>query len=78
MGSALVVLVRAGLVTGEIPLPHDDDACMELESLNAVYSKDLITSFGAIVCGQGENSVNEFSQTILGLIESYDIFLRDN
>ena len=70
MGSALVVLIKASLVMGEIPAPRDDDTRRELESLNAVYAKTPVTSLGNIVCGQGEGSVDEFSQTILDSIEA--------
>ena len=37
IGTAIVVLVRACLVSGEVPRRDDDVACKELESLNAVY-----------------------------------------
>ena len=73
MGSALVVLVRASLVMGEIPEPLDGDTRKELESLNPIYTKTPVTSLGNIVCGQGEGSVDEFSQTILDLIESGEV-----
>ena len=73
MGSALVVLMRASLVTGEIPLPREDDARKELESLNAVCVNTPVTSAGSIVFGQGADSVDEFSQTLLDLIESGEV-----
>jgi putative intracellular protease/amidase len=69
MGSALVVLMAASLVTGEIPLPRDDDAQKKLESLNAVCIDIPVTSLETIVCGQGAGSVDEFSKVILGLME---------
>ena len=69
IGSALVVLVRASLVTGEIPLPGEDDARRELESLNAVCVDTPVINLGNIVFGQGENSVDEFSKVVLNLIE---------
>ena len=70
MGSALVVLIRASLAIGEIPAPQDVDSRKELESLNAIYAAAPVTSLGSIVCGQGEGSVDEFSQTILDSIEA--------
>ena len=68
MGSALVVLVKASLVTGEIPLPQEADTRKELESLKAVCVDTPVTSFGGMVFGQGADSIGEFSQTILDLI----------
>ena len=73
MGSALVVLVRAALVTGEIPLPNDRDAREELESLGAVCVDTPVISLGSMVFGQGADFVDGFSQTILDLIEVGDI-----
>ena len=69
MGSALVVLNRASLITGEIPLPQEDDARKELEFLNAVCVDTPVTSLGNIVLGQGENSISEFSNIILNLFK---------
>ena len=74
MGSSLVVLVRASLATGEIPLPREDDTRKELESLNAVCVDIPVTSLDSMVFGQGEDSVDEFSQTILGLMEVGEVF----
>ena len=73
MGSALVVLMRASLVTGEIPLPREDDTRKELESLNAVCVDIPVTSLDSMVFGQGEDSIDEFSQTILNLIEANEV-----
>ena len=73
MGSALVVLVRASLVMGEIPLPREDNTRKELESLNAVCVDIPVTSFDRMVFGQGKDSVDEFSQTILDLIEADEV-----
>ena len=36
LGSAIVVLVRASLVTGEVPVQGDANTIKELECLNAV------------------------------------------
>ena len=74
MGSALVVLMRASLTTGEIPLPREDDARRELESLGAICVDIPVTSLGRMVFGQGADSVDEFSQTILGLMEVGEVF----
>jgi len=70
IGSAIVVLVRASLVTGEIPLPQDEATREELESLNAVCIDTSVTSVGNTVFGQGADSVSKFSQTILSLMET--------
>ena len=69
MGSALVVLNRASLITGEIPLPQEDEARKELESLNAICVDTPVTSLGNMVLGQGGNSVSEFSNIILDLFK---------
>ena len=69
VGSALVVLVRTSLVVSEIPLPKDASTRTELESLNAVCVDVPITSVENVVLGQGGNSVHQFSQKIIDLIE---------
>ena len=69
MGVAIVVLVRALLVIGEVPMQEDDVASKELENLNAVCIDVPITSNENVVLGQGENSVHEFSQKVIDLIE---------
>jgi putative intracellular protease/amidase len=69
MGTATVVLVRASLVTGEVPMPKDDATYKELENLNAVCVDVPITSVENVVLGQGGNSVHQFSQKIIDLIE---------
>ena len=69
MGSAIVVLVRASLVKGGIPLPQEDLARKELKSLGAFCVDTLVTNEGRVVFGQGANSVNKFSQTILSLMD---------
>ena len=70
MGSALVVLVRASLVTGEIPLPKDADSLKELETLNAVCVDVPVTHINNIILGQSSDSVDNFSKQILNLIDS--------
>ena len=74
MGAAIVVLVRASLVTGEVPIPEDDDTCKELENLNAVCVDVPVTSVENVVLGQGGNSVHQFSQIIIGLIEAKEVY----
>ena len=69
MGAAIVVLVRASLVTGEVPMPEDDVTCKELENLNAVCVDVPITRVENVVLGQGGNSVHQFSQKIIDLLE---------
>ena len=73
MGAASVVLVRASLVTGEVPMPEDDVTCKELENLNAVCVDVPITRVENVVLGQGGNSVHQFSQKIIDLIEMKEI-----
>ena len=73
MGSAIVVLVRTSLVTGEIPLPQDEATRYELELLNATCVDTPVTSMGNAVLGQGADSVSEFSQTILSLMEASEV-----
>ena len=73
MGAAIVVLVRASLVTGEVPMPEDDVTCKELESLNAVCVDVPVTRVENVVLGQGRNSVHQFSQKIIDLIEMKEI-----
>ena len=70
MGSAIVVLVKASLVTGEIPLPKDADSLKELEILNAVCVDVPVTHLNNIILGQGSDSVDDFSERILNLIDS--------
>jgi len=73
MGAAIVVLVRASLVTGEVPMPEDDVTYKELENLNAVCVDVPITRVENVVLGQGGNSVHQFSQKIIDLIEMKEI-----
>ncbi|SVC48647.1 uncharacterized protein METZ01_LOCUS301501, partial [marine metagenome] len=70
MGSALIVLVRASLVTGEIPLPKDADSLKELETLNAVCVDIPVTHTNNIILGQSSDSVDSFSEKIFNLIDS--------
>ena len=70
MGAAIVVLVRASLVTGEVPIPEDDVAFKELENHNSVCVDVPVICAENLVLGRGGNSVHQFSQTIIGLIET--------
>ena len=70
IGSALVVLVRASLVAGEIPRPKDADSLKELESLNAICVDVPVTHTNNIILGQGSDSVDSFSERIFNLIDS--------
>jgi putative intracellular protease/amidase len=70
IGSALVVLVRASLVTGEIPLPKDADSLKELEILNAVCVDIPVTHTNNIILGQSSDSIGSFSEKIFNLIDS--------
>ena len=70
MGTAIVVLVRAYLVTGEVPKPDDDDTYKELEKLNTVFVDAPITRVEKVVLGNGGKSVDQFSRTIVALLEA--------
>ena len=70
MGTAIVVLVRAGLVRGEVPKPDDDVTHKELENLDAVCVDAPITRVENVVLGQGGNSVHQFAQIIIALLET--------
>ena len=69
IGSALVVLIRASLVNGEIPLPRDEETRVELRNLNAVCIDTPVTRIDNIILGQGADSAHHFSQQILGLMD---------
>ena len=68
IGSALVVLIRASLVNGEIPLPRDEETRVELKNLNAVCIDTPVTRIDNIILGQDADSVHHFSQKILDLM----------
>ena len=68
IGSALVVLIRASLVNGEIPLPRDEETRVELRNLNAVCIDTPVTRIDNIILGQDADSVHHFSQKILDLM----------
>ena len=74
MGAAIVVLVRASLVTGEVPMPEDDVTHKELKNLNAVCVEVPVTTIANVVLGRGGDSAYQFSQTIKNLIETNEIF----
>ena len=74
LGSAIIVLMRASLILGEIPLLREELAKKELEALGAVCIDTLVTSEGRVVLGQGKNAVKKFSQTILDLIKVQNVF----
>jgi TPP-dependent pyruvate/acetoin dehydrogenase alpha subunit len=69
MGTAIVVLVRAYLVTGEVPKPDDDATYKELEKLNAAFVDDPVKRVENVVLGKGGKSVYQFSRTIVALLE---------
>ena len=69
IGSALVVLIRASLVNGEIPLPRDEETLVELKKLNAVCIDIPVTRIDNIILGQGADSAHHFAQKILGLMD---------
>ena len=63
-----MVLIRASLVNGEIPLPRDEETLVELKKLNAVCIDIPVTRIDNIILGQGANSAHHFAQKILGLM----------
>ena len=69
IGTALVVLIRASLVNGEIPLPRDEETRVELKNLNAVCIDTPVTRIDNIILGQGADSAHHFCQQILGLMD---------
>ena len=70
MGTAIVVLVRACLVTGEVPKPDDDAIFKELEKLNVVFVDASVKRVENVVLGKGGNAVYQFSRTIVALLEA--------
>ncbi len=69
IGSALVVLIRASLVNGEIPLPGDEETRVELKNLNAFCIDTPVKRIDNIILGQGADSTHHFCQQILGLMD---------
>jgi len=70
IGEAIVVLLRASLIVGEIPLPKDEKTRKELERLNAVCVDIPVISSENLVLGQGADSVKEFSQSIIDCMKT--------
>ena len=70
IGEALVVLLKASLVFGDVPLPRDESTREELEYFNAVCVDIPVIRGENLVLGQGADSVDEFSQAIIGMIET--------
>ena len=70
LGSAIVVLVRASLVTGEVPVQGDANTIKELECLNAVCVDTPVISRDNLVLGQGADSVSDFSKSIVDCIKA--------
>jgi hypothetical protein len=68
MGSALVVLARTSLLTGEVPKPEEESACNELEKLGIVYADCPVTCYGNVVAGQGAGAVEIFARTVGDLL----------
>ena len=69
IGEAIVVLLRASLIAGEIPLPKDENTRKELERLNAVCVDISVISNENLVLGEGAGSVSEFSQSIINCMK---------
>ena len=70
LGSAIVVLVRASLVTGEVPVQEDEETRKELECLNAVCVDTPVIRQENLVLGQGADSVSDFSKSIVDCIKA--------
>ena len=70
IGGGLVVLLRASLIVGEIPLPKDEKTRKELERLNGVCVDIPVIRGENLVLGQGPDSVSEFSQSIIDCIKT--------
>ena len=68
IGEAIIVLLRASLIVGEIPLPKDEKTRKELERLNGVCVDIPVISSENMVLGQGKESVSEFTQSIIDCI----------
>jgi putative intracellular protease/amidase len=70
IGEALVVLQKASLIVGDVPLPKDESTREELERLNVACVDIPVIRGENLVLGQGVNSVSEFSQSIVDCIKS--------
>ena len=70
IGEALVVLLKASLVFGDVPLPRDESTREELEYFNAVCVDIPVISSENLVLGQGADSVKEFSQAIIDCMKT--------
>ena len=70
LGSAIVVLLKASLVFGDVPLPRDESTREELEYFNAVCVDIPVIRGENLVLGQGPDSVSEFSQSIIDCIKT--------
>ena len=70
IGEAIVVLLRASLIVGEIPLPKDEKTRKEIEHLNGVCIDIPVISNENMVLGQGEDSISEFTQSIINCIKT--------
>ncbi len=68
MGSALVVLARASLITGEVPEPEEESARNELEGVGIAYADRPVTCYGNVVAGQGAGAVEIFARTVGDLL----------
>ena len=68
MGSALVVLARASLITGEVPEPEEESARNELEGLGVAYADRPVTCYGNVVAGQGAGAAEIFARTVGDLL----------
>ena len=70
IGEALVVIQKASLIIGDVPLPKDESTREELERLNVACVDIPVIRGENLVLGQGVNSVSEFSRSIVDCIKS--------
>ena len=70
IGEALVVLLKASLVFGDVPLPRDESTREELEYFNAVCVDIPVIRGENLVLGQGADSVSDFSKSIVDCIKA--------
>ena len=68
MGSALVVLARTSLITGDIPEPEEESVRHELDGLGIAYADRPVTCYGNVVAGQGAGAVEIFARTVGDLL----------
>ncbi len=69
LGSASVVLARAGLLVDGCAAPDDGTAQAELDSLGVYCSDQLIEESGRIITGSGSQAARSLAQRVVELME---------